>query len=157
MLYAGLMLTKDGAKLIEYNARFGDPECQVLLPRLKSDLLPALMAARDGVLKDFDLRWRDDAALCVVLAAKGYPDNPEKGSVIKGLDAAAASDPSVKIFHAGTKRVGGELIADGGRVLNVVGTGATLKEAHDRAYAVIDHIDWPEGFCRRDIGWRALK
>jgi phosphoribosylamine--glycine ligase len=157
VLYAGLMLTKEGAKLIEYNARFGDPECQVLLPRLKSDLLPALIAARDGVLKDFDLRWRDEAALCVVLAAKGYPDNPERGSVIHGLDAAAASDPSVKIFHAGTKLVDGKLGADGGRVLNVVGTGATLKEARDRAYAVIDRIDWPEGFCRRDIGWRALQ
>jgi phosphoribosylamine--glycine ligase len=156
VLYAGLMLTKAGPKLIEYNARFGDPECQVLLPRLKSDLLPALLAARDGVLKDFDLRWRDETALCVVLAAKGYPDNPERGSEIKGLGDAAASDPNVLIFHAGTKQVGGKLIADGGRVLNVVGLGATVKEARERAYAVIDRIEWPEGFCRRDIGWRAL-
>ena len=156
VLYGGLMLTKEGPKLIEYNARFGDPECQVLLPRLKSDLLPALIAARDGVLKDFDLRWRDEVALCVVLAAKGYPDNPLRGSEIKGLDAAAASDPSVKIFHAGTKRQGEKLVADGGRVLNVVGMGASVAEARARAYAVVDRIDWPEGFCRSDIGWRAL-
>ena len=156
VLYAGLMLTKEGPKLIEYNARFGDPECQVLLPRLKSDLLPALLAARDGVLDDFDLRWRDEVALCVVLAAKGYPDNPEKGSVIKGLDAAAASDPSVRIFHAGTKAQDGHLVADGGRVLNVVGMGKSVAEARRHAYAVIDRIDWPEGFCRRDIGWRAI-
>jgi phosphoribosylamine--glycine ligase len=157
VLYAGLMLTKEGPKLIEYNARFGDPECQVFLLRLKSDLLPALIAARDGVLDDFDLRWRDEVALCVVLAAKGYPDNPEKGSVIRGLDAAAASDPSVRIFHAGTKRAGDKLLADGGRVLNVVALGTSVKAAHDRAYAVVDRIDWPEGFCRRDIGWRALR
>jgi phosphoribosylamine--glycine ligase len=156
VLYAGLMLTADGPKLIEYNVRFGDPECQVLLPRLKSDLLPALLAARDGVLKDFDLRWRDEAALCVVLAAQGYPDDPVKGSEIRNLDAAAASDPAVLIFHAGTKRVGDKLIADGGRVLDVVALGATLAAARDRAYAVIDRIDWPKGFCRRDIGWRAL-
>ncbi len=157
VLYAGLMLTADGPTLIEYNARFGDPECQVLLPRLRSDLLPALLASRDGVLDDFDLRWRDEVALCVVLAAKGYPDNPLKGSAIKGLDAAAASDQSVHIFHAGTKRVGESLVADGGRVLNVVGMGKTVSEARERVYAVIDRIDWPEGFCRRDIGWRALR
>jgi phosphoribosylamine---glycine ligase len=157
VLYAGLMLTAQGPQLIEYNVRFGDPECQVLLPRLKSDLLPALLASRDGVLNDFDLRWRDEAALCVVLAAEGYPDDPQRGSEISGLEAAAASNPSVHIFHAGTKRVGEKLIADGGRVLNVVALGATLAEARDRAYAVVDRIDWPEGFCRRDIGWRALK
>jgi phosphoribosylamine---glycine ligase len=156
VLYAGLMLTQEGAKLIEYNARFGDPECQVLLPRLKSDLLPALVAARDGVLDDFDLRWHDEVALCVVLAAKGYPDNPQKGSEIRGLDTAAASDPSVRIFHAGTKQQGDKLIADGGRVLDVVGMGKSVTEARDRAYAVVDRIDWPEGFCRHDIGWRAL-
>ena len=157
VLYAGLMLTADGPKLIEYNVRFGDPECQVLLPRLKSDLLPALMAARDGVLKDFDLRWRDDTALCVVLAARGYPDNPEKGSTIKGLAEAAASDPSVLIFHAGTRKEGNALIADGGRVLDIVALAPSVAEARARAYAAIDRIDWPEGFCRRDIGWRALK
>lgn len=157
VLYAGLMLTAEGPKLIEYNVRFGDPECQVLLPRLKSDLLPALLAAHDGVLKDFDLRWYEETALCVVLAAKGYPDNPQRGSEIKGLAAAAASDPSVQIFHAGTREEDGRLLADGGRVLNIIGLGATVAEARDRAYAVIDRIDWPEGFCRRDIGWQALK
>ena len=157
ILYAGLMLTADGPKLIEYNARFGDPECQVLLPRLKSDLLPALLASRDGVLDDFDLRWRDEDALCVVLAAKGYPDDPQRGSEIRGLDAAAASDPNVRIFHAGTKRVDDKLVAEGGRVLNVVGLGPTIATARDRAYAAIDRIDWPEGFCRHDIGWRALQ
>ncbi|HXR87722.1 MAG TPA: phosphoribosylamine--glycine ligase [Stellaceae bacterium] len=157
VLYAGLMLTATGPQLIEYNVRFGDPECQVLLPRLKSDLLPALLASRDGVLKDFDLRWRDEAALGVVLAAQGYPDDPLRGSEIRGLEAAAASDPRVQIFHAGTTRVGEKLLADGGRVLNIVALGNTLAEARDRAYAVIDRIDWPEGFCRRDIGWRALQ
>jgi phosphoribosylamine--glycine ligase len=157
VLYAGLMLTGNGPQLIEYNVRFGDPECQVLLPRLKSDLLPALLAARDGVLKDFDLRWSDEAALGVVLAAKGYPDDPLRGSEINGLEAAAASDPAVQIFHAGTRRVGEKLLADGGRVLNVVGLGKTIADARARAYGVIDRIDWPEGFCRRDIGWRALK
>ncbi|HVA12190.1 MAG TPA: phosphoribosylamine--glycine ligase [Stellaceae bacterium] len=157
VLYAGLMLTAEGPKLIEYNARFGDPECQVLLPRLKSDLLPALLAAHDGVLKDFDLRWRNEAALCVVLAAKGYPDDPQRGSEIRNLAAAAASDPQVSIFHAGTTQAGDKLLAEGGRVLNVVGLGATIDEARRRAYAVVDRIDWPEGFCRRDIGWRALK
>jgi phosphoribosylamine--glycine ligase len=157
VLYAGLMLTKEGPKLIEYNVRFGDPECQVLLPRLKSDLLPALLAARDGVLDDFDLRWHDEAALCVVMAAQGYPDNPLRGSEIKGLDRAQAGAPSALIFHAGTKREGARLIADGGRVLNVVGMGASLAAARDEAYAAIARIDWPQGFYRRDIGWRALK
>src|SRR5690348_9140957 len=157
VLYAGLMLTKAGPQLIEYNVRFGDPECQVLLPRLKSDLLPALLAARDGVLDGFDLRWHDEAALCVVMAAQGYPDNPSRGSEIKGLDRAQAAEPSALIFHAGTKREGERLLADGGRVLNIGGRGATLKEARERAYAAIERIDWPEGFFRRDIGWRALK
>jgi len=154
LLYAGLMLTADGPKLIEYNVRFGDPESQVLMPRLKSDLLPALIAARDGVLGDFDLRWREEAALCVVLAAQGYPEDPLKGTEIR-LEAAAQA-PSVTLFHAGTKRQAGRLLADGGRVLNVVGLGKDLTEARERAYAAVDRIDWPEGFCRRDIGWRAL-
>jgi len=156
VLYAGLMLTESGPQLIEYNVRFGDPECQVLLPRLKSDLLPALVAARDGVLKSFDLRWRDEAALCVVLAAKGYPEAPVRGSEIRGL-AAAAADPAVQIFHAGTRRDGNRLLADGGRVLDVVALGPSIAAAQARAYAAVDRIDWPEGFCRRDIGWRALK
>jgi phosphoribosylamine--glycine ligase len=158
VLYAGLMLTAAGPQLIEYNVRFGDPECQVLLPRLKSDLLPALAAARDGVLEDFDLRWHDkEVALCVVLAAKGYPENPQKGTVIDGLAEAAASDSAVQIFHAGTKRDGDRLVADGGRVLNVVARGKDVAEARARAYAIVDRIRWPGGFCRRDIGWRALE
>ncbi len=156
VLYAGLMLTPAGPKLIEYNVRFGDPECQVLLPRLKSDLLPALIAARDGVLDEFDLRWRDETALCVVLAAKGYPGEPVKGTEILGLAEAAALDPEVRIFHAGTRRDGARLLADGGRVLNVVALGKDVAAARDKAYAVIDRIRWPGGFCRRDIGWRAV-
>jgi len=156
VLYVGLILTKQGPQVIEYNCRFGDPECQVLLSRLKSDLLPALMAARDGELEDFDLRWRDEAALCVVMAAKGYPGSPVKGSEIRGLDSAAGADTNVKIFHAGTKRVGDKIVADGGRVLNVVARAKSVREAQKRAYAVVDKIDWPQGFCRRDIGWRAI-
>jgi phosphoribosylamine---glycine ligase len=157
VLYAGLMLTAEGPKLIEYNVRLGDPEAQVLLPLLKSDLLPALAAARDGVLGHFDLRWHDEAALCVVLAAQGYPDEPLRGTEIRGLEAAAAADPAVLIFHAGTRREGGRLLADGGRVLDVVATAPTVAEAQRRAYAAVDRIDWPQGFCRRDIGWRAVK
>ncbi len=153
LLYAGLMLTGEGPKLLEYNVRFGDPECQALIMRLKSDLLPALLAARDGVLRDVDLRWHDETALCVVMAASGYPDDPLRGTEIRGL-AAAASDPDVKIFHAGTRRQGERLIADGGRVLGVTALGADLAAARARAYAAIDRIDWPEGFCRRDIGLR---
>ena len=155
VLYAGLMLTKAGPKLIEYNCRFGDPEAQVLLPRMRSDLLPALAAARDGVLKTFDLRWHEEAALCVVLAAKGYPGPYEKGSVIQGLDALAG-DANVLLFHAGTRSEGGRLVADGGRVLDVVALGRSVAEAQARAYAAIDRIDWPGGFWRRDIGWRAV-
>ncbi|MGE0259286.1 MAG: phosphoribosylamine--glycine ligase [Alphaproteobacteria bacterium] len=151
VLYAGLMLTDEGPKLLEYNVRFGDPECQALVMRLKSDLLPALLAVHDGVLRDVDLRWYDETALCVVMAARGYPDEPLRGSEIRGL-AAAASDPDVKIFHAGTKREGGRLLADGGRVLGVTALGTDLAAARARAYAAIDRIDWPEGFCRRDIG-----
>jgi phosphoribosylamine---glycine ligase len=156
VLYAGLMLTTAGAKLIEYNVRFGDPECQALMPRLMSDLLPALVAARDGVLDDFDLRWYEQASVCVVMAAKGYPGEPVKGSEIGGLAEAAQSDPSVRIFHAGTKRVDGRLLAEGGRVLNVVALGMDVAAARAKAYAAIDRIRWPEGFCRRDIGWRAM-
>ena len=155
VLYAGLMLTAGGPKLIEYNVRFGDPECQVLLPRLKSDLLPALIAARDGVLGDFDLRWHEDAAVCVVLAARGYPEDPLRGTEIHGLEAAA-QEPGVILFHAGTKREGERLLADGGRVLNVVALGADIAKARARAYAAVDRIDWPDGFCRHDIAWRAL-
>ena len=156
ILYAGLMLTDDGLKLIEFNARFGDPECQALMLRLRSDLLPALQAAYDGELDHFDLRWHDNASIAVVMAARGYPEAPEHGSEIRGLDRAAAV-PNVQVFHAGTAAdAQGHIRADGGRVLTVCATGADLRAARDSAYAAIDAIDWPEGFCRRDIGWRAL-
>ena len=149
ILYAGLMLTGSGPQLLEFNARFGDPEAQVLMMRLMSDPLPALIAAHDGVLKDFDLRWHADAAVCVVLAARGYPGDPRRGGEIGGLDRI--SDPRVKIFHAATRREGERLIADGGRVLAVTATGADRAEARRRAYQAVDRIDWPDGFCRRDI------
>ena len=156
ILYAGLMLTAEGAKLIEFNVRFGDPECQALLPRMMSDLLPALQAAYDGELKNFDLRWHDAASIAVVMAARGYPEAPERGSEIRGLDRAAAV-PNVQIFHAGTDDdATGRIRAAGGRVLNVCATGTDLPAARDAAYAAIRLIDWPEGFCRHDIGWRAL-
>jgi phosphoribosylamine--glycine ligase len=154
-LFAGLMLTADGPKLIEFNARFGDPECQALVLRLQSDLLAALLAACDGELSHFDLRWRDVASIAVVMAARGYPGDPVKGTEIRGLERAAAV-PGVQVFHAGTERRGGRLVATGGRVLTVCATGADLRTARDSAYAAVAAIDWPEGFCRRDIGWRAL-
>jgi phosphoribosylamine--glycine ligase len=156
VLYAGLMITASGPKLIEYNVRFGDPECEVLMPRLRSDIVPALLAACDGVLDAVSLRWSDQAALTVVLAARGYPGAPEKGSIIRGVEKAAALE-DVLVFHAGTKQNASDLVADGGRVLNVVGLGKTVSEAQARAYAAVDAIDWPEGFCRRDIGWQAVQ
>jgi phosphoribosylamine--glycine ligase len=155
VLYAGLMIRNGEPKLVEYNCRFGDPECQVLMLRLKSDLLTALIAARDGALAHLDLRWRDDAALTVVMASRGYPGLYEKGSEIRGLEAAAKID-GVQIFHAATERRDGRLFASGGRVLNVSAVGRDVAEARSRAYAAVDRIDWPEGFCRRDIGERAL-
>jgi phosphoribosylamine---glycine ligase len=155
VLYAGLMITSEGPKLIEYNVRFGDPECQVLMLRLMSDLVPALGAARDGMLKTFDLRWFPDAALTVVMAARGYPGAYEKGSIIRGLNEAEKID-EVEIFHAGTKDEHGNIIAVGGRVLNVSALGKNVSEARERAYAAVDRIRWPEGFCRRDIGYQAV-
>ncbi len=156
VLYAGLMITADGPQLLEYNVRFGDPECQVLMVRLKSDLLPALVATTDGMLGAFDLRWHDEAALVVVMAAKGYPGSYDKGSEIRGLPDEE-QDEQVVVFHAGTKAGdGAALLANGGRVLGVTARGATVAEAQARAYAAVDRIDWPEGFCRRDIGWRAV-
>jgi phosphoribosylamine--glycine ligase len=155
VLYTELMLTADGPKLIEYNVRFGDPECQVLMLRLMSDVVPALLASRDGMLKNFDLRWYPDVALTVVMAAKGYPGSYAKDTLIEGLDEAATVE-GVQIFHAGTKSDGGKILANGGRVLNVSALGKTVAEAQQRAYAAIDKIKWPEGFCRRDIGKRAL-
>jgi len=149
-------MIKDGApKLIEYNVRLGDPEAQVLMMRLKSDLLPALLAVAEGELGDLELDWHDDAALCVVMAARGYPGPPLKSTEIKRLDEAGA-DRDVQIFHAGTKRDGTRILADGGRVLGVTARGEDIGEAQRRAYAAVDRIHWPEGFCRRDIGWRAI-
>jgi phosphoribosylamine--glycine ligase len=155
ILYAGLMLTADGPKLIEFNVRFGDPECQVLLSRLRSDLLAALLASCDGELRHFDLRWSSQAAIGVVLAARGYPADPVRHSPIGDL-AAAAAVPGVQVFHAGTALLDGRLVSAGGRVLTVCATAASLPEARAAAYAAVDRIDWPDGFCRRDIGWRAL-
>ena len=155
VMFLGLMITKSGPKLVEYNCRFGDPECQVLLPRLKTDLLTALIAARDGVLGGFDLRWADDVALTVAMCSRGYPGTPEKGHVISGLEEAARL-PGVTIFHAGTEKRDGKIIAVGGRVLNVTATGATVAEAQARAYAAAEKIHWEGCFFRHDIGWRAL-
>ena len=155
VLFAGLMITKQGPKLIEYNARFGDPETQVLMLRLMSDLIPALLAAVDGQLKNFDLRWFPEPALTVVMAAKGYPGDYAKGSRIEGLDQAATVE-GVEIFHAGTKANGTDILSNGGRVLNITASGKTVSEAQRRAYEAIDRIKWPEGFCRRDIGWQAI-
>jgi phosphoribosylamine--glycine ligase len=156
VLFAGLMITQQGPKLIEYNVRFGDPECQVMMLRLMSDLVPALIAARDGQLKNFDLRWYDEAALVVVMATKGYPGSYGKGSVIEGLDAARAIE-GVEIFHAGTRIEGGRITANGGRVLGVAATGKSVAEAQARAYAAVDKVDWPGGFCRKDIGYLAIQ
>jgi phosphoribosylamine---glycine ligase len=153
ILYAGLMLTADGPRLIEYNARFGDPECQVLMMRLESDLLELMLATAQGRLGAAEpVRFSADAALTVVLAAKGYPGAPAKGGEIKGLERVA--DERVKIFHAGTARARGKLVANGGRVLSVTALGATVAEARDAAYSAVDAVRFPGGFCRRDIGWR---
>jgi phosphoribosylamine---glycine ligase len=154
-LYVGVMIGREGPKLVEFNVRFGDPETQVMMPRLASDLLPALMAARDGELKNFSLRWKTETALCVVMAAKGYPGDYRKGSEISGLDKAGAV-PGVTVFHAGTKPQDGRVLANGGRVLCVTALGASVGEAQKRAYQAVDAIQWDDGFCRRDIGWRAL-
>ena len=156
VLYAGIMITAQGPKLIEYNARFGDPECQVLMLRMMSDILPALIACADGQLKNFSLRWYDDAALTVIMATKGYPGDYGKGSVIEGLEDAAKVE-GVEIFHAGTKVDGDKILANGGRVLNVCAVGKTVTGAQQRAYQAVDRINWPEGFCRRDIGWLAVE
>jgi phosphoribosylamine--glycine ligase len=155
VLFAGLMITAQGPKLIEYNVRFGDPECQVLMLRLQSDLVPALIATCDRMLGTFDLRWFPDPALTVVMATKGYPGDYPRGSVIAGLDQAETIE-GVEIFHAGTRADGGRILANGGRVLNVSAIGKTVRQAQQRAYAAVDRIDWPEGFCRRDIGYLAL-
>jgi phosphoribosylamine--glycine ligase len=156
VLYAGLMITAEGPKLIEYNVRFGDPECQVLMPRMKTDLVAAMLAACDGVLKTFDVRWWDDAALTVVLAAKGYPGAFERGTEIRGLAEAEALD-DVLVFHAGTKADGSRLVANGGRVIDVTAMGKSVAQAQARAYEAVARIDWQQGFFRRDIGWQAVQ
>ena len=156
VLFAGLMITSQGPKLLEYNVRFGDPECQVLMARLESDLLPVLLAGAEGRLSEVSLDWRDDCALVVVMAAEGYPGAYKKNTVIRGLDEANAVD-GVTVLHAGTARnAEGEVIATGGRVLGVTAHGSSVREARERAYQAVDRIRWPEGFCRRDIAWRAL-
>ncbi len=155
-LYAGLILTKDGPKLIEYNCRFGDPETQVLMLRLKDDLVTLLLACCDGTLDKVSVRWFDDVALTVVMCARGYPGEAHKGTEIRGLEGAAAME-GVEIFHAGTAARNGMIVANGGRVLNVTARGKSVRQAQARAYAAVDRIDWPEGFCRRDIGWRAIE
>jgi phosphoribosylamine---glycine ligase len=155
VLYAGLMLTKDGPKLIEYNNRFGDPEAQVILPRLEDDLLVIMLTAARGALDGKLPRFSNARALTVVLAAKGYPGTPLTGSEIKGL-AAAAALPDVVVTHAGTRAESGRLLAAGGRVLNVTALASSVAEAKDKAYKAVDAIDWPGGFCRRDIGWREI-
>ncbi|PXA97426.1 phosphoribosylamine--glycine ligase [Nostoc sp. 3335mG] len=154
ILYAGLMLTEEGPKLVEYNARFGDPECQVMMMRMESDLLPLLHATATGTLKGHDVAWKDQFALTVIMATKGYPGAYPTGSEIGGADDLDGND--LTVFHAGTKREGGRLIANGGRVLNVTALGTSVKEAQDRAYRGVDAVDWAEGFSRRDIGWREI-
>ena len=155
VLYIGLMIEDGAPRLVEYNVRFGDPECQVLMMRLGAQALDLMQAAAEGRLAEARVNWADDHAITVVMAAKGYPGDYEKGSGIKGLDNCA-EDSFHMVFHAGTTLKDGQIVASGGRVLNVTARGANLQQARDRAYAMVDRIDWPEGFCRRDIGWRAL-
>jgi phosphoribosylamine--glycine ligase len=156
VLYAGVMLTAEGPKLFEYNVRFGDPECQVLMIRMMSDIVPAMLACCDGQLKNFDLRWFSDPALTVVMAANGYPGDYARGTRIEGLDEAGKVE-GAEIFQAGTVAKDGHILANGGRVLNVCGSGKTVTEAQRRAYQAVDRIRWPDGFCRRDIGWQAVE
>ena len=156
VFYAGLMITKEGPKLLEVNVRFGDPECQAVLPRLKSDLLPVFLAARDGELEHISLQWHEDAAICVVMSSAGYPKEYKTGSVIKGLEEAIIENDTM-IFHAGTKFKDKEIVSAGGRVLGVSALGSTLEIAQSRAYKTLKTIDWPQGYYRKDIGWRAIK
>ncbi len=155
VLFAGLMISEAGPRLIEYNVRFGDPECQVLMMRLKSDALDLLEATARGDLSGVTPQWRDEVALTVVMATRGYPVSVPKGSEIRGAEGLDGDD--LQVFHAGTMREGERLLANGGRVLNVTALGRTVSAAQARAYAAVDRIDWPEGFCRRDIGWRAVE
>jgi phosphoribosylamine--glycine ligase len=155
VLYAGLMLTADGPKLVEYNARFGDPETQVMMMRMESDLLPLLHATATGTLKGHDVAWKDQFALTVIMATKGYPGAVVNGSEIKNADGLDSD--ALQVFHAGTRRDGGRLLGSGGRVLCVTALGESVSEAQKRAYAGMEQIVWPEGFCRRDIGWREIQ
>ncbi|MCH2065879.1 phosphoribosylamine--glycine ligase [Shimia sp.] len=155
VLYVGLMIKDGQPRLVEYNVRFGDPECQVLMMRLGAQAMDLMHAAAEERLHEAQVNWADDHAITVVMAANGYPGSYEKGSVIGGLDAIAADSKNM-VFHAGTTEKNGKITASGGRVLNVTARGASLQEARDRAYAMVDAIDWPGGFFRRDIGWRAL-
>jgi phosphoribosylamine--glycine ligase len=155
VLYAGLMIKDGQPRLVEYNVRFGDPECQVLMMRLGAQALDLLHAAAEGRLSEAQVNWADDHAITVVMAAQSYPGAYEKGTEISGLEALP-EDSMNMVFHAGTKAEGGKVLATGGRVLNVTARGDSLQEARDRAYAMVDAITWPGGFCRRDIGWRAL-
>jgi len=156
VLFAGLMIDNGVPKVLEYNVRFGDPECQVLMARMNSDVLEALLACAEGNLKDAKITWKKSTAMVVVMAAEGYPGNYIRGTDINNLSEAGAIE-GVEIFHAGTKLQGKKIIADGGRVLGVTSLGKSVKEAQDRAYQAVDAIQWPQGFCRRDIGWRALE
>ena len=155
VLYAGLMITEEGPKLIEYNTRFGDPECQVLMMRMKDDALLLMKAAADGLLASMSVQWHDMAALCVVMAAKGYPGTPVRGGGIR--IPAFGPEEGLQVFHAGTRLAEGRLVANGGRVLGVTALGGSVAEAQRRAYAAVDRIEWQDGFCRRDIGWRAVE
>ncbi len=156
VLYAGLMISADGPTLLEYNVRFGDPECQVLMLRLKDDILLLMRAAADGTLKTMSARWYDETALTVVLATRGYPGAYETGSEIRGLDEVATLD-DIEVFHAGTRQDGGRVLAHGGRVLAVTALGRSVRQAQAQVYDAVGRIDWPEGYCRRDIGWRAIE
>jgi phosphoribosylamine--glycine ligase len=156
VLFAGIMITKEGPKLIEYNVRFGDPECQPIMMRLKSDALELLLSCAEGRLDQYNIEWHDSAALCVVMAAEGYPGSYENGTEIRGLDAAG-NEKDVIIFHAGTLRNNDRILSNGGRVLGVTALGKTVKAAKNKAYNAVNLIDWPEGFCRKDIGWRAAE
>jgi phosphoribosylamine--glycine ligase len=156
VLFAGIMVTKDGPKLIEFNARFGDPECEVLCIRMMSDIVPALQASVDGTLEDFAVRWYPESALTVIMASRGYPGSTKPGSIIRNLPREERDDAIV--FHCGTRRNAlGEIEAHGGRVLAATALGKSVREAQQKAYQLVDTIDWPEGFCRRDIGWRAVE
>jgi phosphoribosylamine--glycine ligase len=156
VLFVGVMICKDGPKQFEFNVRFGDPEAQAMLPRLEGDLLSLMEQCAQGNLTTDAIRLSDETALTVVMAAKGYPGAVKKGTEIRGIEKAERM-PHVIVTHAGTRRDGKRLLADGGRVLNITALAPNLAEAQKRAYAAVDAIDWPEGFCRRDIGWRALE